>query len=99
VQIDAVAINWRTKSILLGEAKWQADLVGLPVIRELVEEKQPKVLSALAGDARDSNEKWVVYFTCFARNGFTTAAQSFAAEQGVQLVSLQQMDRDLTVTL
>ncbi len=95
VQVDAVAISWRTNSILLGEAKWQADLVGLTVVRELVEEKQPKVLSALEG----SGDGWNVYFTCFARAGFTPAAQTFASEHNVVLIDLQRMDRDLTEIL
>ena len=95
VQVDAVAINWRTKSILLGEAKWQADLVGLNIIRELVEAKQPKVLSTLTDDSRE----WKVHLTCFARAGFTAAAQAFASEHNVELLDLQRLDRDLTTAM
>lgn len=95
VQVDAVAISWRTQSILLGEAKWQADVVGLDVVRELVEEKQAKVLATLPESGKD----WTVHLACFARSGFTPTAQRFAAEQHVQLVDLQRLDTDLCAVL
>jgi AAA+ ATPase superfamily predicted ATPase len=95
VQVDAVAISWRTQSILLGEAKWQADMVELDVVRELLEQKQPKVLASLP----DGGAGWNVYSVCFARMGFTPAAQRFAAEQGVDLVDLQRLDADLCAVL
>lgn len=94
-QVDTVAISWRTKSILLGEAKWQADEVGLAIVRELVEAKQPKVLSALP----DGGTGWTSYFICFARAGFTPTAQSFADAHGIQLVDLQRIDQDLCAVL
>lgn len=95
VQIDAVAINWRTKDILLGEAKWQGNKVELGVVRELVEEKQPKVLAGLP----KSGEDWTVHLACFARAGFTKTAQEYAREHQVQLVDLEQIDRDLAAIL
>lgn len=95
VQVDAVAISWRTQSILLGEAKWQADLVGREIIHELVVEKQPKVLAALP----ENGVGWRVYFVCFARNGFTSAAQQLAAMHDARLVTLQQLDTDLCAVL
>lgn len=95
VQVDAVAISWRAQSILLGEAKWQANVVGLDVVRELVEEKQPKVLASLP----DNGEDWKVHLICFARTGFTPTAQHFATEHGVQLIDLQRIDTDLCAAL
>jgi len=95
VQVDAVAISWRTHAILLGEAKWQADDVELAIVRELVEDKQPKVLAALP----DGGSGWSSHFICFARSGFTPAAQAFADDHGVQLVHLQQLDSDLYAVL
>jgi hypothetical protein len=95
VQVDAVAISWRTKSILLGEAKWQADLVGREVVHELVVEKQAKVLAALP----ENGDGWRVHFACFARAGFTAAAQQLAAIHDVRLIALQQLDTDLCAVL
>jgi hypothetical protein len=91
-QIDVVAVNWREKAILLGECKWGAEVVGRSVIRELIQEKTPKVLKALP----DSGTDWQVYYVCFSRAGFTPAAKTEAAEVGVKLVDLEQLDREIS---
>jgi hypothetical protein len=90
-QVDVVAISWREKAILLGEAKWGTDRVGRALIRELVEAKAPKVLATLP----DRGAEWTVHYAFFARAGFTEAAQAKAGEHGIQLVSLAQLDQDL----
>ncbi|MEW5986257.1 MAG: DUF234 domain-containing protein [Chloroflexota bacterium] len=84
-QVDVVALNWQEKQILLGECKWGGGLVGRAVVRDLVNK------ALLVVPARD----WQVHFVCFARQGFTAAAQSEAAAAGVQLVGLTQLDADL----
>lgn len=91
VQIDVVAINWREKAILLGEAKWQLDAVGRSVIRELIEEKTPKLLRCLP----DDGEPWQVYYAFFARGAFTEAARELARTHHAILVGLSQLDQDL----
>jgi AAA+ ATPase superfamily predicted ATPase len=91
VQADVVALNWRERAILLGECKWGVHAVGRPVVRELVEEKTPKVLQALpAGGAG-----WAVHHALFARAGFTDAAQAEAQSDRAVLVDLAALDRDL----
>ena len=47
VQVDVVAVNWRERAILLGECKWGADRVRRDVIRNLLEEKTPRLLQDL----------------------------------------------------
>ena len=91
-QVDVAAINWRDKALLLGEAKWGTDTVGRSVIRELIEEKTPKVLASLP----HSGAGWIVHYVFFARRGFTGAAQALAGEYGARLVDLTTLDRDLT---
>lgn len=91
VQIDVVAINWREKAILLGEAKWRVEAVGRQVIRELIEEKTPKLLRYLS----DEGQQWQVYYAFFARGEFTEAARKLAHAQRAILVELSQLDRDL----
>ncbi len=91
VQVDAVAINWREKALLLGEAKWGTDAVRRNVVRELIEKKTPKVLKSLP----DAGAGWSVHYAFFARTGFTSAARSEAEAMGAQLVDLAQMDMDL----
>jgi len=91
VQVDVVAINWREKAILLGEAKWQVDTVRRPLIKELTEQKTPKVLKTLP----DEGDGWQVYYAFFARTGFTDAARTDAAAVGAILVALPKLDEDL----
>jgi len=86
-----VAINWRTKDILLGECKWGTDEVGWSVIRALVD-KTGKVLP---------DKGWTVHYVFFARRGFTDAARAEAAAlNGIRpanamLVTLEQLEADI----
>src|SRR3990170_3998383 len=57
-QVDVLAINWREKSILLGECKWGAQTVGRSTVRELVE-KAP-----LVAPGKD----WQIHYALFARS-------------------------------
>lgn len=84
-QVDVVAINWRDKTILLGECKWGVDVVGQPVIRELVE-KTPKVVPG---------EDWKVHYAYFARAGFSNTAQEEAHKINAILIDLETLDDDL----
>jgi AAA+ ATPase superfamily predicted ATPase len=94
VQVDVVALNWREKSILLGECKWGVGAVGRSVVRGLVE-KTPKVLRALP----DGGAGWTVHYAFFARAGFTDAAQAEAQGHGALLVDLATLDRDLRAAI
>lgn len=91
VQVDVVALNWREQAILLGECKWGVDAVGRPVVRELVEQKTPKVLQALP----EGGEGWTTHHALFARAGFTEPAQAEAQSHEATLVDLAALDRDL----
>lgn len=88
-EIDVVAINWRERKLLLGECKWGANLVGVEVIRSLIEERGPRVL------ARLGEKEWQITYAFFARTGFTAAAHERAAVDGALLLSLQSIDADL----
>lgn len=85
-QVDVVAINWRSKDILLGECKWGKVPVGQDVIEVLIN-KASKVLPGSA--------TWRVYYVFFAREGFTEAAQKLAAEHNARLVTLEQIEADM----
>ena len=52
VNIDVVALNWKTRMVLLGECKWGPGAVARDVVRELVERKTPLALQALPGPAK-----------------------------------------------
>jgi uncharacterized protein len=72
-QVDVVAINSRTKSLILGECKWQTQSVGREVLRALV---------GKTAEIVPRQGKWRVYYLGFARTGWTEAAQAFAANAG-----------------
>lgn len=82
-QIDVVAINWRTRDLLLGECKWGTQLVG----REVVEALTAKIPAALP-----DKRAWRVHYILFARVGYTPDAQAWAAEHGMRLMTLAQME-------
>ncbi len=84
-QVDAVAINWREKEILLGEAKWGTRQVGRAVVRELVD-KTPRVAPG---------SDWRVHYAFFARAGFTDAALREATAHNALTVDLAMLDNDL----
>ena len=90
-QVDVVATNWRSREILMGECKWGTDQVERGVVRELIESKAGRVLASLP----DEGDDWATHFAFFARAGFTEAACDYATVQGVRLVDLAQLDRDL----
>jgi len=85
-QVDVLAINWRTKDILLGECKWEKEAVGRKVIHTLFD-KTEKVLP--------KSVKWTVHYAFFSRNGFTQPAQDEAQSEGAMLVALPQIEVDI----
>jgi uncharacterized protein len=91
-EIDVVAINWRERKLLLGECKWGANLVGVEVIRSLIEERGPRVLARLGENG------WQTTYAFFARTGFTPAARERAAVNDAFLLTLSQIDADLSTS-
>ena len=87
VQIDAAAINWRDKQLLLGECKWGDRPVSRQVLTDLLAVKSPKVLA----DLPDGGAGWTVHHILFGRHGFTAAATELADSQQVRLLTLPQM--------
>lgn len=88
-QVDVVALNWKSKHILLGEAKWGEGQVGREVVRELVA-KSPKVVP-------ERGEGWQVDYAFFAREGFTEAARSEAKKVSGLMLTLAEMEPDVRV--
>lgn len=85
-QVDVVAINWRTRDILLGECKWEHQAVNREVIQTLIE-KTAKVLP--------KQIKWRVQYAFFARSGFTPEALTLAQEHRAHLITLKQIESDM----
>ncbi len=88
VQVDVVGVHWQRRELLLGECKWTGSAVDREIVRELVNDKAPKVLSDLAAHAAD----WKVHFAFFARAGFTDAARREAEAAGAMLIDLHRLE-------
>ena len=90
VQVDVVAINHQSREILLGECKWGEGKVNRQLVRELIEQKGPKVRQEL----RDGKD-WTFHYSVFARAGFTAAAAAELNARGL-LVDLPVLDEVLS---
>jgi len=84
-QIDVVAINWRLKQILLGEAKWTGKAMKRPIVRELIDKTERVV----------PDDDWNVHYAFFCRSGFTDPAIAEAQKHSALLVDLETLGRDL----
>lgn len=91
VQVDVVAVNHKKREILLGECKWGEGQVKRQVVRELIEQKGPKVRLALP-----DGESWSVYYAVFAREGFTEAAETELKMRQGLAVDLAALDEVLS---
>ena len=86
-QIDIVAVNWRLKQILLGEAKWTGNALNRKIVRDLVA-KRPLVVP-------DNGDGWKVHYVFFSRSGFTDAAVQEAMQHEAVLVDLNLLGQAL----
>ena len=91
VQVDVVAIHWHEKQILLGEWKWDRDGIDRQIVRELIEQKMPKVMARLP----DGGTGWRVHYAIFSRGGVTQAAFAELQKYGGISVNVEMLDEDL----
>lgn len=92
VQVDAVAVNWESRDILLAECKWGTNPVSRQTVRELLEQKGAKVMRDISDEVN-----WRLHYAFFARAGFTTAAQETLQQHNALTVTLSQIDADLSL--
>ena len=85
-QIDVVALNWRTKDILLGECKWGRQAQGRKVIETLIN-KTDKV------GPKEGN--WTVHYATFTRYPLTVPAQDYADKAKVLQISPAIIEQDI----
>jgi len=94
-QVDVVAISWREKALLLGEAKWTVGAMSRDVVCKLIEDKTPKVLKSLP----DEGTGWTVHYAFFARAGLTEAARRKGSAHGaLPPVDVETLDSDLRLS-
>jgi len=82
-EIDVAAISWSDQALLLGEARWTAQPVGVPVLDGL---------KTKAERLRPSPE-WAVHLTLFSRSGFTELLRRRAEAGEAHLVSLDDLSQ------
>lgn len=87
VQIDVVGINWKHKALLLGECKWEKNPLSVNVVKQLINEKTPRILKDLDID----QSEWRVRYAFFSKKGFTAPGVTMAESVNAYLVSLDQL--------
>ncbi len=92
LQIDVMAVNWRERQILAGEAKWGEARVEHKIYVKLKERAQ-QALAYMRND--DDDRPWTVHLALFARRGFTPAATAAANADGALLLTFEQIAADL----
>jgi AAA+ ATPase superfamily predicted ATPase len=91
-QANIVAINWRTRDILLGACDWRELPVGERLVDNLLEEKT----SLLRRELPFQGENWTFHYVIFPRIGLTEAAQTRFQSLGGLVVPLPQLERGLS---
>ena len=83
-EIDVVAVGAAQDlpAVLLGECKWSSKPVGINVLADLKRKAQ-----ILAADQQWDRQEWRIDYALFSRSGFTPALQKQADDEGVWLVS------------
>jgi len=86
VQLDIVAASRRDQRLLIGEAKWGDKPIVHEVLADLLRRSRlmPQVEAG-----------WRTSYALFARAGFTDATRAAAQDQGVRLVSLDELEHVL----
>ncbi len=77
-EVDVVAVSFRDRAVLLGEARWTSRPMGADALEALIA-KADRVVPDLT---------WGVHYALFSRSGFTTGLQEQAARSSVTLVDL-----------
>jgi AAA+ ATPase superfamily predicted ATPase len=91
VQADIVALDPRSRDILIGECKWTNGKAEEQDIKKLVEQTGPLVVRDLPG----GGSRWTVHFAAFSRAGFTAGARARMKKSRGILVDLDQLDSGL----
>jgi AAA+ ATPase superfamily predicted ATPase len=92
VQADVVALDARTRDILIGECKWTRTRMAEQDIKRLVDKTGPLVLR----DLPDGGSGWMVHYAAFSRAGFTQGARAEMKKRGGVLVGLEELDEALS---
>ncbi|MEJ2708922.1 MAG: ATP-binding protein [Anaerolineales bacterium] len=93
VEVDVAAISWRHRALLLGEAKWTENNVGIEVLDKLLGWTTERVLELLPPPQKE----WTIYHYLFAKRGFTPEVIRIARENNVTLVQTAPIEDELVI--
>jgi uncharacterized protein len=99
-QADVVAISWRDRKVLIGEAKWGDHAVNASQWRDFLASADgvmERLHLADASSRRSGSElpAWRRHLVVFARRGVTTEVQQQMTSLNAQLVTFPQLVQDL----
>lgn len=81
-EIDVLAISRIEKQVFVGECKWSINPVGINILADLKQKAQ---------SLSREGEITQVHYALFSRSGFTPALEQQANDEGVLLVSVEQL--------
>ena len=86
-EIDVLAISQSEKAALVGECKWSINPIGVNVLESL------KIRAQNLAREKDLDQ---IFFALFSRAGFTPALERQAAKEGVKLVTVDQIVKEIS---
>ena len=90
-QANVVAVNWRTRDVLIGACDWGQAPVEEKTVDNLGEEETAR----LRRDLPDQGQGWTFHYAIFTRAGMTEAAQAALQSRGGLVVPLSHLERGL----
>lgn len=101
-QADVVAVNWHTRQVLVGEAKWGDQRVEVDEYRK-VRARAEKVVAHLQREerllGRKSTAAWAVHLALFSRRGGTLPTVKEATADGALQLTFAELAQDLQAGL
>lgn len=100
-QADVVAVNWRSREVLIGEAKWTEHAINKGEWEEFkarIEHVLARLRAAesvASKTASTDRPDWKTHLYLFARRGVTAATQKASASMQVKIIPFATMARDL----
>lgn len=91
LELDVVALNWRTQDILLGACDWKPSATEAALIVDLAGKKTDRIRRELPNQGYG----WNFHYAIFTRTGLTEAAQGELLPLGGLNVHLSRLERGL----
>ena len=95
-QADVVAVSWRDRAVLVGEAKWTQDAADRAMLTKL-DDVATQVVERMkaALPKKDRDQPWQTHLMMFSRRGATPALRTALKARGARLVTFDDVVHDL----